>query len=1576
MSAASIVLESLKAGVHLFSDGNKLGFKLVNGHFPDELKSKIISNKAQILEYLKQCDANDSSSFPMGEINKRAANNGDVFPASFAQKRLYFINQLSAGNEYNSIDLFRIKGDFDLAHCELAFVRLIERHLPLRTVYFEDEFGVQQRVLNSVSFKLEKANIKSDELAAERSEIQQAAQELLNIAFDLKADLPIRVKVLVRSNSEHILLLSQHHIATDGWSNKILLQEWQQVYQQICAGEKSHLPPLDIDYIDYTLWQKALFDDGKAAKQIEYWRAHLSGMPTLHKVATDHPRPKSPTHAGANHSFRLESKEYQQLQALAKKYNVTTFMLLHAVFSVLLYRVSAHDDIVIGTPVANRRNRSLEGLIGLFVNTLVLRLRCEADMCFNDFLSETKRVILDALANQDVPFEHLVEIINPPRSLSYSPLVQIVFTLSQAELAQQSAGPLTVEPIKPECSRAKFDLNLNAIEYRDAIEFNFQYSTELFSAASIESLSSQFVTLIDSICIEPTTPLSQLNLLPGGTEQALLKSVVSRYQNYPAVDCLDNIFSRTAAQFPQRIALSCGAVDLTYKELDEKSNQLAHYLVSQGISHNDKVGICLPRSHNTLVAILAILKVGAIYVPLDPANPESRLSYIAVDSQVSSVITSADTPNLNLFDHNMLICIGSLALEELPVTKPNIEAKRAVSDPAYIIYTSGSTGKPKGVVVSHGNVERLFYSVEDKFDFTERDVWTMFHSYAFDFSVWEMWGAFFYGGKLVVVDEQQSRDPETFYELVALHKVTVLSQTPSAFIGFDTIDREQAQNLSLRYVIFGGEALQLSSLKGWYTRHPDDYPAIVNMYGTTETTVHATYRKLEKQDVEQNRGSLIGESLSDLTIYILDTAGKLVPNGVAGEMYIGGAGVSYGYYNKAELTSERFISNPYLDGDILYKTGDGARVLSDGEIEYLGRLDNQVQVRGFRVELSEIERKILELPSITSAIVIYQQEEKSLVAYIVSEVNKRINEATYIANLKAELAVDLPKYMIPNRFVVLDKLPTTVNGKIDKNALPNVTSALSDKVIVEPRNHIEEELVGIWSKVLKIEQICIYDNYFTLGGDSIKVLSLIAAAKNRGVFFSVQDLYNNQTVEKLATFIADTRKDTRCDSASVPDTKPAQHYLANLSGLEKSSVEDAFPTTVMQQIMLKHHGLHESVVGVYLPQTVFEIRRSHFSITDFRDAIETLIGQIPALRSTFVKCSEYGYIQLVHRRFNVNFDIEDISGLAAHEQKIRAEELRNLQLSKPFEINDSSNSLIRFVVIRYNESHHEVIVSSHHAIEDGWGMVIFFNELMKNYGELVAKVHPQPSVLANNSFKEHVYLEQEAINSKEKRHFWLDKLASFDTHKQLNLKPRGDREGLDKVEVAFKGHDVKTLVNVAAAHKAQAKTLFLQCFIKSLVAKFHTQQLSIDMLTSGRSEHLSNPLNSMGLFWSFCPFFYNSERNSEQQLEQLQIELNDITTHAIFPYQHALADEAETIQSQISFKFVQFHHAKDHEGAQTIAAEDRFHYPLNLSVGLSNCEQLSKLELTFNQAYITQELAKDILKAMEKELKKIIKEYK
>jgi len=650
----------------------------------------------------------------------------------------------------------------------------------------------------------------------------------------------------------------------------------------------------------------------------------------------------------------------------------------------------------------------------------------------------------------------------------------------------------------------------------------WEYNTDLFNSETIERMTGHFLTLLEGIIANPREQVSQLPLLTKVEQQQLLIDGHNTEVDYPVDKCIHQLFEEQVERTPNAVAVVFEGQQLTYSELNYRANQLAHYLQSLGVKPDELVGICVERSLEMIVGLLGILKAGGAYVPLDPDYPQERLSFMLKDSQVKVLVTQAKLVESIPEHQAQLICLDT-EWEKIAQNIPsNPESGVKPDNLTYIIYTSGSTGKPKGVLVNHANVVRLFAATDSWYHFNSNDVWTLFHSYAFDFSVWEMWGALLYGGRLVIVPYLVTRSPESFYELLCQEKVTILNQTPTAFRQLIQAEQSTDNDLSLRLVIFGGEALEINSLQPWFDRHGDQFPQLVNMYGITETTVHVTYRPLSRADVN-NTASVIGRPLPDLQVYLLDKYLQPLPVGVPGEMYVGGAGVTRGYLNRPELTTERFISNPFENANPqsptpkLYKTGDLARYLPNGELEYLGRIDNQVKIRGFRIELGEIEALLASHPQIWETVVLVWDDtrgDKRLVAYIVPQ-----PEITVIIDeIRQFLTAKLPGYMVPNAFVILEALPLTANGKIDRRALPppESSSEASDKYVA-PRTPMEEILATIWSEVLKVQKVGINDNFFELGGHSLLATQLVAQIRDRlKIELPLRQLFNSATLAELA----------------------------------------------------------------------------------------------------------------------------------------------------------------------------------------------------------------------------------------------------------------------------------------------------------------------------------------------------------------------------------------------------------------------------------------------------------------------------
>ncbi|MER2104919.1 MAG: amino acid adenylation domain-containing protein, partial [Pseudomonas atacamensis] len=796
--------------------------------------------------------------------------------------------------------------------------------------------------------------------------------------------------------------------------------------------------------------------------------------------------------------------------------------LLLASFQALLHRYSGQSDIRVGVPVANRGRVEIERLIGFFVNTQVLKADVDAEQPFVELLRQVKQTAQEAQAHQDLPFEQLVEALEPGRSLSHSPLFQVMFNHQaerRASVATRLNG-LNIEPLEWQSQTAQFDLTLNTTEQAHGIEAVLKYATDLFDAATIERLAQHWTALLQAIVAEPTRRIGQLPMLDAGQQQQLLAQWNPPLIEQPLTQCIQQAIESQAERHADAVAVTFAGQRLTYAELNHRANQWAHTLLEQGVGPDVRVGVAVERSLDMIVAILAVLKAGGAYVPLDPSYPDDRLSYMIDDSGIHLLLTQGHLlgqlplpPGLICLDLNQAPEHG-IASNPPCLTSPD--------NLAYVIYTSGSTGKPKGALLPHGNVMRLFSATAHWFDFGAQDSWTLFHSYAFDFSVWEIFGALLYGGKLVVVPHDVSRSPEDFYTLLCDENVTVLNQTPSAFKPLMQVACESSRSNALRYVVFGGEALEVQNLRPWFERFGDRTPTLINMYGITETTVHVTYRPLSLADLQSNHSSPIGAPIVDLSWYLLDSSLNLVPQGCIGELYIAGAGLARGYLNQAGMSATRFVPDPFnrKAGQRLYRTGDLARLRGDGVIEYIGRIDHQVKIRGFRIELGEIEAQLLKHPQVREAVVLAVDglSGQQLATWVVpNEMLDADEQGALRDSIKLHLRETLPDYMVPVSWAFLDRLPLTANGKLDRKQLPQPDVAHVQEAYAAPRSELEQRLAEIWQDVLKVERVGLHDNFFELGGDSIISIQVVSRARQAGIRFTPKDIFQHQTVQRLAS---------------------------------------------------------------------------------------------------------------------------------------------------------------------------------------------------------------------------------------------------------------------------------------------------------------------------------------------------------------------------------------------------------------------------------------------------------------------------
>ena len=972
------------------------------------LKRLSPAQRALLLKQLQQEAAQTNGSH---DIPRRPQ--ADPIPLSFSQQRLWFLSQVDPDTPlYNVPEAISLQGQLNVAALEQSLNEIIRRHDALRTVFTIVERQPVQICTPARPLSLKIIDVTHLPPAARELCARRLVEAEARRPFNLTNDALLRATLLRLDGEHHWAILTLHHIVADGWSMGILIRETAALYQAFANGQASPLPQLPIQYTDFTQWQREWMQGERLASQLDYWKQQLAGAPPL-QLPTDRPRSAQTTLAGARLNFTIPKTLSDDVKRFSDREGVTLFMTLLAAFKVLLYRYAQQQDIVVGTAIANRHHGETENLIGFFLNIIVLRTEVSAGLTFRDLLQRVKEIALAAYEHQDVPFDKLVEELQPERQLNRNPFFQVVFAVHSGLAPTLNLHELSVRRLAATSQTSKYDLSLEFVDTEDALTGFLEYSTELFDAETIERLLTHYQRLLESLVNNPEQSIARLQLLPKQEQRKLLAWNSDRV--YPVERCLHELAAAQVERTPYLPALTFENQFITYRQLDERANQLAHYLRTLGVRPDVLVSIFMDRSMEMMVGLLAVLKAGGAYVPIDPAYPPERIAFILEDTATPVLLTQQSMLSLLPSHSARVVCLDEQQEEIERASKDPLGTTASLDNLAYIIYTSGSTGKPKGVMVTHRNVVRLFDATQDLFAFSPSDVWTLFHSYAFDFSVWEIWGALLYGGRLVIVPYLVSRSPDAFYEMLVRERVTVLNQTPSAFRQLCQIDevsrREVRQSLALRLVIFGGEALDYESLGQWFRDHGDTRPRLVNMYGITETTVHVTERRVRAADVAANAGSLIGHPMSDLRGYVLDQQMELLPAGVPGELYVGGGGVARGYLWRPELSAERFVPDPFggTGGARLYRTGDLVRYRAEGELEYLGRVDQQVKIRGFRIEPGEIESALEQHEEVREAVVIASEDvpgEPRLIAYIVPKQNYESQNGDHETIDGAELSAE------------------------------------------------------------------------------------------------------------------------------------------------------------------------------------------------------------------------------------------------------------------------------------------------------------------------------------------------------------------------------------------------------------------------------------------------------------------------------------------------------------------------------------------------------------------------------------------
>ena len=1065
---------------------------------------------------------------------------------SFAQQRLWFLDQLEPENPaYNLVSAIRIRGILDFDALARAFRTIVQRHESLRTTFTALDGHVMASVCATVP--LEFGHVTLDHLPEDHKE-QKAlllAVEEGQRQFSLTTGPLLRVKVLRLSQAEHILVLTMHHIITDGWSIRVLLTEMSELYSAFHSNRSPEIPALPIQYSDFACWQRESVTGEVQARQLEYWKRTLAGAPAVLELPGDRPRPAVRSSKGHRHSVRLDPELANDLAELSRKERVTPFVVLLAAFETLLWRYTGVADFVLGTPMAGRSQLELEPLIGLFVNTIPLRADLSVDPTFRSLLNRVRDKTIDAMANQDVPFEKLVEELRPQRSMSHMPLFQTMFIMHNSPRTSLEFAGLRLDELELDSGLAKFDLTVETMFESDELCCAWEYSTDLFDRPRISRMAKHYETLLRGICADPGRRVSELPILETEERHRLLVEWNATESTFPSSVCIQDAFEAQAERSANSIAVHSDGRHLTFQQLNQEANCLSHFLQRLGVKPEDHVGVALERSPDAIVALLAVMKTGASYVPIDPAYPKQRIEFMLKDSGARVLITEHRL-RMRLPEHvGQTVFVDHDRASILAESRDNPRISLDSRCPAYVIYTSGSTGNPKGVLGTHrASMNRIAWMWK-AYPFHDGEVCAQRTSLSFVDSIAEVFCPLLQGVSIFVIPDETLIDPEELVRRLSTHGITRIVVVPSQLGAILDVCPYSGTGLpTLRFCFTSGEALPYSLYERFTNLVP--HATLVNLYGSSEVAGDVTCF-----DGSSNspRGFVpIGKPIANVRVYLLDPCLNPVPIGVPGEIHVAGDCLARGYLDRPELTAEHFIADPFCPGGLLYKTGDLGRLHEDGNIEFLGRSDNQVKIRGFRIELGEVEAALQTHDSVRHSAVIARSDGAAnhlLVAYIVPAEGQSVIQS----ELRRYLKTRLPDYMVPSAFVTLDSLPMTSNGKLDRRALPVFDSARrqTEGGYVAPRNELEEGLVEIWVEVLKVGRIGVLDNFFELGGHSLLAVQVIARVrKYMGVEVPVRSLFEEPTVAALASALEKARANGATPAVRIVPRRSARQTREQL----------------------------------------------------------------------------------------------------------------------------------------------------------------------------------------------------------------------------------------------------------------------------------------------------------------------------------------------------------------------------------------------------------------------------------------------
>ena len=1410
-------------GINLETDGDRLRCHAPEGVLTATLRQEIAQRKTEIILFLQQAkQVKASNQLPIQTVPREGK-----LPLSFAQQRLWFLQQLSPDSpSYNLLLVLLLGGSLNVVVLEQSLSELIRRHEIFRTTFPMVDGKPVQVIAPPTTLTLPVEDLQGLSAQEQTAQIRQMAKSFASKPFSLALGPLVQFTLLQLGSQEYVLLLKMHHIVYDGWSHGIFIHELSQLYEAFTKGLPNPLAELPIQYADFAVWQRQWLTGVVLNQQLNYWKQQLADAPLVLELPTDRPRPPVQTGRGGVECFQLHHDLTQRLKHLSLESEASLYMTLLAAFFVLMSRYSGQLDIVVGSPIANRNRPEIESLIGFFVNTLALRVDLSGNPIFRDFHAQVRQTTLSAYAHQDLPFEVLVEKLQPDRDLSRNPLVQVMFTVQNAPKSSGDLPGLTIQNMPlPLDETAKFDLQLHCSEVPEGLEGIWSYSNDLFDATTITRISRHFQTLLEAIVANQEARISSLPLLTQAEQHQLLVEWNNTQTQYQLDKCIHQLFEEQVRKTPHSVAVVFEDEELTYQELNQRANQLAHYLQSLGVGPEVLVGICVERSLEMVVSLLGILKAGGAYLPLDPALPQESLTFRLQDAQVPILLTQKGL--LKREDAQVQTVLYLDADWELIAqeSEANPNSKVIPQNLAYVLYTSGSTGQPKGVAIEQRQILNYLHAILDKLQLPIGASFATVSTFAADLGNTAIFPALCTGGCLHIVSQERATDPKALAEYFGHHPIDCLKITP-AHLATLLASKASDSILPRQCLVLGGEAASWVEIEKIQQEAPNC--RILNHYGPTETTVGVlTYPVLSKQANYNSKTVPIGRPIANTQVYILDCHQQPVPIGVPGELHIGGASLARGYLNRPDLTTEKFI-NQFNDiiNTRLYKTGDLVRYLSDGNIEFLGRLDRQVKIRGFRIELSEVETAIAQHPAVRETVVMAREDipgRKYLAAYIVSNHSETLTSKT----LRDFLKKKLPSYMVPGAFVMLNALPLTLNGKVDHRTLPipDTASQELETTFVAARTWLEELLARIWCEVLHRQQVSIHDNFFELGGDSILSILIIAKAKQAGLQLTPKQIFQHQTIAGLAAV------------GSTTGTRKAEQGLVTGS-LPLTPIQHRF---FAQNLPEAHH--YNQAFLLEIPPTL--------APTLLEQALQQLLVHHDALRLRFTKTEE-GWQQFnALADESVPFSLVDLSALPETEQ---TEVIETTSTQLQASLNLDSGPLVRVALFHLGDyKPSRLLLIIHHLAVDGVSWRILLEDLQTAYQQLESGCSIQLPA-KTTGFKHWAFKLTEYARSSVARKeltYWQSLSRTQITRLPLDCSEGANTAASARtVSVSINVEETRALLQeVPKAYRTQINDILLTALVQVLAAWSGSNSVLVELEGHGREEILSDVDLSRTVGW-------------------------------------------------------------------------------------------------------------------------------